>query len=74
MIYKRRKSQIKVSLMFRLTTFFHSAIQISKLADSAWFKDGRRSTKQEVDPVENTHFVHGKLLCPQNKQNYYDFM
>jgi len=74
MIYKRSKSQINVSVKFRLTTFFHSAIQTSKLAESTWFKDGLSSTKQAVEPDENTDFLHGKPLCLENKQNYYDFM
>jgi len=47
MIYKSSKAQTKLSVMFRLTTFFHSAIQMSNLAESTWFKDGLMSKKKK---------------------------
>jgi len=46
MIYKSSKAQTKVSVMFRLITFFHSAIQMSTLAECMCFTDGLRSTKK----------------------------
>jgi hypothetical protein len=74
MIYKSSKAQTKVSVMFRLITFFHSAIQMSTLAECMCFTDGLRSTKKVVTPDENTAFLRGKLKCLQNKYNYYDFI
>jgi hypothetical protein len=62
LIYKRSNFQIKISVILCLATSFHSAIFVSKLAKSTWFKDGRRDTKQVVAPVENTEFRHWNLI------------